>query len=220
MIVLAIVFLFEATNLTADGIGQLRGLVVVLLFSAVHVLAAAIDRAPLTRLLAWSAFGFGAATAGVGIAVGSLDPVELATVPIALALLGSGSVRLADVAAARTWPNLGPGLLVLFVPSLLALTDDNPLWRIAAIAVVAIATTVIGLVQKLQAPFLIGALVTIVHAVTTLAPFVRDAYEVNTVLVWIVIGSIGGTLLVVFAARFEKTILTARAGIERVRELR
>lgn len=216
----AIVFLFEVTNLTADGIGQVRALAVVLLFCAVHVLAAYVERPPLTRLLAWAALAFGITTAAAGMTVGALDPIEFATVPVALALLGSGAVRLADVESARTWPNLGPGLLVLFAPSMLALIDDNAGWRIAAIAVLAIITTLVGLVGKLQAPFLIGALVTIVHAVTTLAPFFRTAYEVNTVLVWIVIGSIGGTLLVVFAARFEKAIMTARTGIERVRELR
>ena len=216
----AVVFLFEVTNLTADGIGQVRALAVVLLFCAVHVLAAYVERPPLTRLLAWTALAFGITTAAAGIAVGALDPIEFATVPVALALLGSGAVRLADVDTSRTWPNLGPGLLVLFVPSMLALLDDNAPWRIAAIAVLAIITTIVGLVGKLQAPFLIGALVTIVHAVTTLAPYFRTAYEVNTVLVWIIIGSIGGTLLVVFAARFEKSIMTARAGIERVRELR
>jgi hypothetical protein len=216
----AVVFIFEVTNLTADGIGQVRALAVVLLFCAVHVLAAYVERPPLTRLLAWTALGFGITTAAAGITIGALDPIEFATVPVALALLGSGAVRLADVETARTWPNLGPGLLVLFVPSMLALSDDNVAWRIAAIAVLAIITTIVGLVGKLQAPLLIGALVTIVHAVTTLAPFFRTAYEVNTVLVWIVIGSIGGTLLVVFAARFEKAIMTARTGIERVRELR
>lgn len=216
----AVVFLFEVTNLTADGLGQVRALAVVLLFCAVHVLAAYVERPPLTRLLAWTALVFGITTAAAGIAVGALDPIEFATVPVALALLGSGAVRLADIESARTWPNLGPGLLVLFVPSMLALIDDNAPWRIAAIAVLAIITTIVGFVGKLQAPFLIGALVTIVHAVTTLAPFFRTAYEVNTVLVWIVIGSLGGTLLVVFAARFEKTINSARAGIERVRELR
>ena len=73
---------------------------------------------------------------------------------------------------------------------------------------------------RLQAPFLIGALVTIVHTVTTFWPQLRELYEVNSWLVWIVIGTIGGTLLIVLAARFEKSLNSARSTLRRVGELR
>ena len=220
IVALAVVFFFEVVNLTADDAGRLRALLVVLVFSAVHVVAFAVDRTPLSRLVAWVSFGAGAAVSIAGMVVGALDPIELGTVPLAIALIASGAIRLARVPAARSWPNLGPALLVLFVPSLLATIDDRPIWRVAAIAVVGIATIIIGLVRKLQAPFLIGSLVTIVHVFATFSPQLRELYETSSWVVWIVIGTIGGTLLIVFAARFEKSLQAARSTFERVSQLR
>ena len=220
IVALAVVFFFEVINLTADDAGRLRALLVVLVFSAVHVVAFAVDRTPLSRLVAWVSFGAGAAVSIAGMVVGALDPIELGTVPLAIALIASGAIRLARVPAARSWPNLGPALLVLFVPSLLATIDDRPIWRVAAIAVVGIATIIIGLVRKLQAPFLIGSLVTIVHVFATFSPQLRELYETSSWVVWIIIGTIGGTLLIVFAARFEKSLQAARSTFERVSQLR
>ena len=220
IVALAVVFFFEVVNLTADDAGRLRALLVVLVFSAVHVVAFAVDRTPLSRLVAWVSFGAGAAVAIAGMVVGALDPIELGTVPLAVALIASGAIRLARVPAARSWPNLGPALLVLFVPSLLATIDDRPIWRVAAIAIVGIATIIIGLVRKLQAPFLIGSLVTIVHVFATFSPQLRELYETSSWVVWIIIGTIGGTLLIVFAARFEKSLQAARSTFERVTQLR
>ena len=220
IVAIAVVFFFEVVNLTADDAGRLRALLVVVLFSALHVVAFAIDRTPLSRLVAWVSFGAGAAVAIAGMVVGALDSIELGTVPLAVALIASGSIRLARVPAARSWPNLGPALLVLFVPSLLATIDDRPIWRVAAIAIVGIATIIIGLVRRLQAPFLIGSLVTIVHVFATFSPQLRELYETSSWVVWIVIGTIGGTLLIVFAARFEKSLQAARTTFERVSQLR
>ncbi|MGV8884802.1 MAG: SCO7613 C-terminal domain-containing membrane protein [Microbacteriaceae bacterium] len=217
---LSVVLIFEVLVFDDTVIGGVRALATVLVFCVVHVIATAILVSPFTRLVAWIAFGFAVIAAVAGVATGALAEIEYASVPLAIALIAGGLLHLQRVEAARSWPHLGPGLLVLLVPSLLAGIDDRPIWRIAAIAVVAIAATVVGLLGKLQAPFIIGAVVTIVHTITTFAPQLRELYEVNSWLVWIVIGTIGGTLLIVLAARFEKSLNTARSTLRRVAELR
>jgi hypothetical protein len=221
IVALTVVLVFTISNLAADGIPQLRAFAVVLVFSLIHVIAILVDAAPLSRLLAWVALAFAGATALSGIVVGALDPLEAGTIPLAFALVASGVVQLVRDDTARSWPNLGPGLLVLFAPSLLAsMGDDRLLWRVAAIAVLGIVAIIVGLLRKLQAPFIIGALATIVVTITTFAPQIRETYELRAWLVWIIIGAIGGTLLVVFAARFERSIQNIRDTITRVRELR
>ena len=217
---LAVVLFFELTVFNDTTIGAIRALGTVLLLCVVHAASIAVDRSPLTRLVAWVAFAFAAIAAGAGLVSGAFDEIEFATVPLALALASGGLLHLSRVASARSWPHLGPALLVLLVPSLLAAIDDRPIWRVAAIAVVGIGLIVGGLAARLQAPFIIGALVTIVHTVTTFSPQLRELYEVNSWLVWIVIGTIGGTLLIVMAARFEKSLNSARSTLRRVSELR
>ena len=220
LVALTVVFLFEVSNLSGDGVGQVRALATVLLFSALHIVAVLVDRSPLTRALAWVSLGFAAAVAVAGMVVGALDPIELGTVPVAIALLAGGAIRMSRNPALRSWPHLGPGLLVLFVPPLVATFDDRPIWRAAAIAIVAIAAIVFGLTRKLQAPFIVGAVVTIVHVFATFSPQLKQLYSTHSWVVWIVIGTLGGTLLVVFAARFEKSLHSARETFAKVTQLR
>lgn len=217
---LTVVLIFEATTFDNSTVGFTRALVTVLVFCIVHVVAVAVDVTPFTRLVAWTAFGLAAITAGFGLGSSALDEIEYASVPLAIALIAGGMLHLRRDPSARSWPHLGPGLLVLLAPSLLSAIDDRPIWRVAAIAIVAIAMTVVGLVMRSQATFVIGALVTVIHTVTTLWPQLSELYELHSWLVWIAIGTIGGTLLIVLAARFEKSLNTARSTLRRVGELR
>lgn len=217
---LVVVLVFEASAVDGSSVGFIRALGTVFLFSAVHVISVAIDVSPFTRLVAWSAFVLAVIASIVGFSSSAFDHIEFSSVPLALALIAGGLLHLQRESGARGWLHLGPGLLLLVVPSLLVAIDDRPTWRIAAIAVIAIAITVAGLLRRLQAPFIIGALVTIIHTITTFSPQLRELYEVSSWLVWIVIGTVGGTLLIVLAARFEKSLNTARSTLRRVGELR
>ena len=218
LVALSTGLLFELFGLADDTLARALGAVIV--FAAVHVLAVTIDTAPFTRRVAWVALAFAAVTATSALMMNAFEQVEYASLPVALALLGGGAIHLARHAEARSWPHLGPGMLVLMVPSLLATLDDRPLWRAIGLAVVGITIIVIGLVRRLQAPFLVASIVTIVHVVATFSPQLRELYELNSWLVWIVVGTIGGTLLVVLAARFEKSLSTARTTLRRVADLR
>lgn len=217
MISLTLVLGFEITSFDRDGVGQMRAIVVVVLFSVVHVIGLAVDRAPLGRLTAWTAFGFAAIAAIAGTLEGALRAIEVASVPLAIALLATGAIHLRRTPTARSWPSLGPGMLLLLVPSVMATFEAAPLWRLVAIGIVAVAAIVVGLVRHLQAPFIVGVVIALVHGFRTFLPHLQSAYQATEWWVW---AGIGGLVLVVLAARYEKSVRTLRTTITRIGELR
>ncbi|KGJ71739.1 hypothetical protein GY21_20175 [Cryobacterium roopkundense] len=123
--------------------------------------------------------------------------------PLALAVLGSGWLHLERNATSRSWRWLAPGLLLLLGPSLLFDLGDSALWRIVALGVVAVIVLVVGVAQRLQAPFVIGAVVLLIHGLAQLWPWISLAY--GAVPWWLWLGA-GGILLIVLAARYEQRI--------------
>ena len=197
------VLAFEAVALRTEPAGAIRALAIVLLFAAIHAAAFIVNRAPLTRTLAWVAGLYSAIAAAVGISVDAIHPVEVATIPIAVALLVTGTMQLATVPTARSWRWLGGGTALLLLPSLFATIDDRPLWRLVGLGVVGLAVIVIGVVRRLQAPFVIGVVVVLIHGIATFLPQLRAAYEFFPWWLWL---GVGGVLLIVLAARYEQRI--------------
>ncbi|MBC7725954.1 MAG: hypothetical protein H7146_14625, partial [Burkholderiaceae bacterium] len=197
--------------------GSIRAIGLCALFCALYLLGFLLDRAPFTRRITWLALGFAVVSLLVGATSGELDPIELGSAPIAIALLAAGAVRLAAVAEARSWPWLGPGVVMLLVPSLLATIGDRPIWRLVAIGVVGIAVMIVGALRRLQAPLLIASIVVLVHVVATFLPQIRAAYEFLPWWLWL---AGGGIVLIVLAARYEKRARDLRVLAERVGALR
>ncbi|WP_394770845.1 SCO7613 C-terminal domain-containing membrane protein [Lacisediminihabitans sp.] len=209
--------LIELSVLSADLLGPLRALSLVLLFAALHVIAFLVNRSPFSRAVGWLAIAY-AAVAGIGgVASGALDSIELASVPVALALLATGATVLAGSPAARSWAWLAPGVSVLLVPSLLATAVDAPLWRLVGLGVASVAVVIGGVRWRLQAPFLIGAVVAIVHAIATFAPQIRLVYESVEWWLWL---AVGGVIIVVISARFERSMRSLATLATRIRSLR
>ena len=193
----------EALAFTTQPLGGTRALVIVGLFAVLHIVAFLVNRTPLTPVVGWVAIGFAVIAAFVSLAQDAISPPELVTVPIAVALLVTGSLHLGTVAAARSWPWLGPGIFALLVPSLLATTDDRPAWRLVGLGVIGVAVIVIAVVRRLQAPFVIGVIVVLIHGVATFLPQLRAVYQAVPWWLWL---GIGGVLLIVLAARYEQRI--------------
>jgi hypothetical protein len=200
---MTLVFVFEAVSFDPSGQGFARAFVTLILFLAVYLAGALLQRAPFTRAVGWIALGFGAATALIGIVTSAIDPIEFGTVPVALAMLADGVVRLAENERVRSWPALGPGIIVLLAPSLLTTIDERPLWRLVALGIAAVAVLAIGAVRRLQAPFVLGVIVALVHGTATFSAEIRVVYE--TLPGWLWLG-IGGVLLIAIAARYEQRI--------------
>jgi hypothetical protein len=194
-----------------------RGFVGIVLFGALYIVAFWARRAPLTSVVGWIAIACALILAVVGVSGGAIDPVEWASVPIALALLVVGVLRLADTPSARSWPQLASGILVLLVPSLFATITDRPVWRLVALGVVAVSLLVIGAVRGLQAPFLLGAIVALVHGIGTFEAQIRAVYEAVPWWLWL---GVGGVVLILLAARYEKRIANVKHVAMRLAALR
>ena len=214
---LTVVLGFELTAFEDSALGSLRAIAVILLFCALHVITFLIDRAPFTRTIGWIAIvGAGIAVIGA-LLTGAIHPVELGTIPVAGALVVTGALTLSRTPTARTWSWLAPGVAVLLVPSLIATADHPPLWRLVGLGVGGVTIIIVSAVLRLQAPFLLAVVVVLIHAIVTFAPQIRAIYESVEWWLWFLPV---GIAVVVFAARFEKSVLRMHSVAMRIRALR
>lgn len=144
--------------------------------------------------------------------------VEGFSVPLGLALLLAGVVamRPADGAAGErppaspgagvtlnSWPTgfsgswrlLGPGLIVLLVPSMLATVTDPTTWRAILVIAIALVAILVGARRRLAAPFIIGLVVLPVENVLVFA--VQLGRDIQSLPWWITLATAGAVLLVI-----------------------
>ncbi|SKC48128.1 SCO7613 C-terminal domain-containing membrane protein [Okibacterium fritillariae] len=224
-IVLAvIVFALPALVITLrQDLPTLAPFVSVILLSIVSVLAAAHNAPPLGRLVRWTAVGAALViTAAVFVSAARLSSgapydADIFAAIVGAALVVGGLIDLGRRPALRSWPALGPGLLVALVPSLLADYGQTTLPRIVLLGVAAIAVLLFGVLRKLQAPVIIGAVVLLLHGLAQLWPWISDLYSAIPWWLWV---GVGGILLIVVAATYEKRIRDARAVARSIRSLR
>lgn len=212
-----------ALTATADAAGAgLRAIAVIIALSGAHVLLSWLRPAALASWMPALALGLAGATAlyylaAFVVGVDGAPPFEWATVPVAAAWTASGAIRLRRNPATRSWPALGGGLALLLVPSLLADYSDSPLWRVVGLGVVGIAVLLIGLVTRLQAPFVLGGIVVLLHGLAQLWPWLSSLYDPTAWWLWF---GIGGILLIVVAARYEKRVQNVKNAVAMVGALR
>lgn len=147
---------------------------------------------------------------------GRIDPFDAVTAMVGLSLIAAGTLRLARSTVRSSWPALGPGLVVLLVPSLLADVHAVP-WRLFALGVAALLVMLAGIRFRLQAPFLIGAAVLVVHGLVQLWPVVAQNYGRVWWWLWL---AVAGVLLIVIAATYERQLRLAKRMIRSVASLR
>ena len=217
MLGLATFFAFELAAFDDTALGELRAFAVILLFCAVHVITFLQGRAPFTRTVGWLAIVGAAVGAIRALITGAIGSVELGSIPVAAALILTGALTLSREPSARTWFWLAPGVSTLLIPSLIATAENPPLWRLVALGVVGVTIIVVSSVLRLQSPFLIATVVVLIHAAATFAPQIRAIYESVEWWLWFVPV---GIAVVVFAARFEKSVLGMRSVAMRIRALR
>ena len=214
---MAAVLVMEIPALGRVPLGEIRALGLVFLFAAVHVIAQMLQRAPFSLLVGWIAIAFAGIAAYFGVAMRVIDPPEFATVPIALALLTTGTMHLRQAAAARSWLWLAPGLIILLLPTLIETLRDQALWRIVGLGVVGVAVVIVGVMRRLQAPVVIGVVIVLTHAISTFLPQLRAAYEFVPWWLWL---GIGGAVLIAVAVRFEQRRRDVKTVVMKFAELR
>lgn len=212
-----------ALTATADAAGAgVRAVAVIVALSGAHVLLAWQRPAALASWMPTLALGLAGATAFYYLAafvvgVDGAPPFEWATVPVAAAWTASGVIRLRRNHTTRSWPALGGGLALLLVPSLLADYGDSPLWRVVGLGVIGIAVLLVGLATRLQAPFVLGGIVVLLHGLAQLWPWLSSLYDPTAWWLWF---GIGGILLIVVAARYEKRVQNVKNAVAMVGALR
>ncbi|MEO8908390.1 MAG: hypothetical protein ABI310_10020, partial [Microbacteriaceae bacterium] len=200
-----------------QGHAAVHIILLVWVLSAVHAVAFWARVPPLTALVGWLAITLAALAIVVDASRLAPTPIEIVTMPFAIALLLSGAVKLTRTPTARSWPWLGPGVAVLLVPSLVIGFSDATLWRIVALGIAAIGVLVVGLVLRLQALFVLGSVVVLVHALVQLWPWISAAYAATSWWMWL---GAGGIILIVLAARYEQRIRNIRSVVLKISALR
>ncbi|WZH38475.1 MAG: hypothetical protein PIR02_07335 [Microbacterium enclense] len=213
---LTVAAVLSSVRLATVGDESLRAALTIVVLLAVGLLW----RGSQGSLVFWAGVGLGGVVGATALATGSADPVEFVTTPLAVALVLHGVRSLRRNPALRSWPALGVALALLLLPSLVFdFADDNVLWRVIALGVVALAVLLAGARYKLQAPVLLGGIVLIVHAVAQLWPWIASIYESVSGLWWLWLG-IAGVLLIVVAATYERRIREVKAVALAIRALR
>jgi hypothetical protein len=122
--------------------------------------------------------------------------VEIATLPVATVWTALGFVVL-NRTSMRSFPALGPGLLIASFPSALELVvTGDTLLRSTLLVTVGSTVAVVGARLRLSAPILIGVFTALVSALTQIAPWAVGMPR------WITLGCAGIALLLA-GARFE-----------------
>ncbi|MFF2495159.1 SCO7613 C-terminal domain-containing membrane protein [Agromyces sp. NPDC058064] len=215
---LAVASLPTVLAIVSGDESSLRAAVLFTVVGAAHVAGAATRARPFAGpVFAWTTRGILVLGGVLALVSATVDPFDLVTAPIGLAFVAAGAVALRRSPGLGSWPALGTGLAILLVPPLLADFLDPELWRNVALGVVALATLLAGVVRRLQAPFVLGGGVLLVHAIVQLWPAITWLYE--AVWWWLWLG-IAGVLLVVLAATYERQLRLARSTISSIGALR
>ncbi|WP_256041568.1 SCO7613 C-terminal domain-containing membrane protein [Cryobacterium sp. SO1] len=155
--------------------------------------------------------------------------VEAFSLPLGLALLGAGIIGMrpgARTVPARlgSWPSgfagswrlLAPGIIVTFLPSVLATGTDPQTWRAILVMSLALTAILIGSTRRLAAPFLISLAVLPIEVIVVFT--VQIGQTINPLLWWITLATIGAVMLVI-AITSERKGATEAGLSARLRDL-
>ena len=166
-------------------------------------------------------------------------PPDLITGLFGVAALAVGVIWMMKRPTLRSWPALWPGLVTLLAPMLVVSRNDREEWhtqygvmwsigqqssspdramiiRAVLLLLIALALVIAGALLGWQAPVIAGSVTLIIHVVVQLWTWI---VMFSTAFWWVWLAA-GGILLVAVAARYERSINTARTLITRISQLR
>ncbi|MCU1471318.1 MAG: hypothetical protein JWQ39_2467 [Glaciihabitans sp.] len=201
-------------------------LLVVMLATAVRARTSPVVLPPV-----WFLFALAWCTAVAGWSERQLR-VEAFSLPLGLALLAVGVIAMRPGARASatgngvtrwpigfagSWRLLTPGILVTFIPSVLATGTDPQTLRAILVISLALIAILIGSLRKLAAPFILGIVVLPIENITVFA--VQVGRSIGATPWWITLATAGAVLLVI-AATYERRNTGERGVAARLRDLR
>ena len=163
----------------------------------------------------WLVFLLAFVTAIVGWSARDLW-VETWSVTLGVFLLGAGVLGLVGAAKRKvdgatpnswpigftgSWPLLAPGIVVLFLASVLASGTNPMVWRAIRVIAVALVAILVGAQLKLAAPFLLGIIVLPIENIVVFA--VQVVRGIDSVPWWITLAIVGAVLLIL-AVTYER----------------
>ncbi|MGX1032756.1 hypothetical protein RKD38_007437 [Streptomyces ambofaciens] len=178
-----------------------------LVLSLCGVVAAASALRPERRAAGWAAAALFLLAAWVRLAAWDVGTPEAYTLPVTGPALAVGFLRRRRDAAVSSWTAYGAGLAATLVPSLLAAWDDQHWLRPLLLGAAALAVTLTGARQRLQAPLVLGAGVLALVALHELAPYLTQV--VGALPRWAP-PALAGLVLLVLGATYEQRLRDAR----------
>jgi hypothetical protein len=209
------------------SIWTLWGLMLALLVFMI-VIVLRLRRGPTTLPPVWLVFALAFVTAIVGWSARDLR-VEVFSVPLGLFLLGAGvlvMLRNRDVTATpNSWPVghdgswrlLGPGIVTLFLASVLASGTDPTIWRAIGVIAAALLSILVGAQLKLAAPFILGIIVLPIENIVVFA--VQIVRGIDSIPWWITLAIVGAVLLII-AVTYERRSGADNSVTARLRDLK
>jgi hypothetical protein len=177
---------------------------------------------------AWFVFALAFVTAIVGWSARDLR-VEVFSVPLGLFLLAAGVLVMLrgreTPATGNSWPVghtgswrlLGPGIVVLFLASVLASGTDPTIWRAIGVIAAALLSILVGAQLKLAAPFILGIIVLPIENIVVFA--VQIVRGIDSIPWWITLAIVGAVLLII-AVTYERRSGADNSVAARLRDLR
>ena len=185
-----------------------------------------------TRLVAlppvWLLFAVAWCTAVVGWSDRALR-VEVFSLPLGLSLLAVGILAMRGTTipgrSLNSWPTgftgswrlLTPGIVVTFLPSIMATGTDPQTLRAILVIALALLAILIGSLRKLGAPFLLGIIVLPLENITVFGA--QIGRTISATSWWITLATAGAVLLVI-AVTYERRSGSERGVAARLRDLR
>lgn len=155
--------------------------------------------------------------------------VEVFSIPLGLAVLAAGIIALRPAAlltraTLNSWPIgfrgswrlLAPGIVLTFLPSVLATATDPQLYRPIMVIGLALVAILVGSSRKLAAPFILGLAVLPVENIVVFSAQVDRA--VGAMPWWITLSTAGAVLLAI-AVGSERRTNQGKGVAARLREL-
>jgi hypothetical protein len=155
--------------------------------------------------------------------------VEAFSVPLGLSLLAVGIIAMRGsqpssrslnawpIGFSGTWRLLTPGIVVTFLPSILATGTDPQTLRAILVIALALLAILIGSLRRLGAPFLLGIIVLPLENITVFAA--QIGHTISATSWWITLATAGAVLLVI-AVTYERRSGGDKGVAARIRDLR
>jgi hypothetical protein len=118
---------------------------------------------------------------------------------------------------AGSWRLLTPGIVVTFLPSILATGTDPQTLRAILVIALALVAILIGSLRRLGAPFLLGIIVLPIENITVFAA--QIGHTISATSWWITLATAGAVLLVI-AVTYERRSGGEKGVAARLRDLR